>query len=112
MNSLAEEVIFAGPVAVEHPEDAQERRFSCAGRPHDGYKLAFFNVHADSAQDESLAGPRCESLFDVSQFNHWTEVVSSMALSSTTRPSNRRTVRSAWRAYRGSWVTMQIVAPS
>src|SRR5439155_15068619 len=31
--------------------------------------------------------------------------------SSTTRPSKRCTVRSAWREKRGSWVTMQIVEP-
>src|SRR5216684_3472327 len=37
--------------------------------------------------------------------------VSSSIGSATTRPSNRWTWRSACRAYRGSWVTMQIVAP-
>ena len=63
---LAEEVVLAKPVAVEHSQDRQQRGFPCARRAHDGEKVALLDVQADAAQDEGLAHTSLVEFFEVS----------------------------------------------
>src|SRR5262245_27422686 len=41
MHLVAEELKFAGPCAVEHPKDTQQRRLAGARGTHDGDELTF-----------------------------------------------------------------------
>ena len=43
--------IFAAPAVIVHAQDVQERRFTRAGRSHDGDKIAFPDFQIDVAQD-------------------------------------------------------------
>src|SRR5437868_13964000 len=51
MDRLLEQVVLTAPGAVEHSNDAEQRRFSRTGRPHNGYEVAFLNVDRDAPQD-------------------------------------------------------------
>src|ERR1700746_3426314 len=51
VNRLRIEVVFAGPCAIEHSDDAEQRGFSRAGRAHDGDKSARLNLQIDAAQE-------------------------------------------------------------
>src|SRR5262249_40184034 len=95
----------------------QQRRLSGSGRAHYGDELSFFDLQIDSAQNISSTDAVLIESLKVLKCDHrppppyWPELDAISLLSSTTRPSKRCIVRSAWRAKRGSWVTMQMVAP-
>ena len=44
VHRLIEEVVLAGPRAVVHADDVQQRRLAGARRPHDRDELAFLDV--------------------------------------------------------------------
>src|SRR5450755_1707644 len=44
VNGFAQKKIFAAPGAVQHADNAEQRGFPGARRPHDGYKLARLNI--------------------------------------------------------------------
>src|SRR5262245_4542639 len=52
MNGTVEKIEFAGPGAVEHTQDAQQRRFSRAGRTHDGNEFALLDLRINAAEDK------------------------------------------------------------
>jgi hypothetical protein len=69
VNGLVEEKIFAGPGAVEHPDNAEQRGFSRARRTHDGDKFALLNFEIDAAQDEKLAAAGIVRFFEISELD-------------------------------------------
>ena len=83
-----------------HPENVQQRRLACAGRPHDRDELAGLDVQRDPAQHECPRGPLRIGLLEIAEPNERRlvhevptrdndQVVASSTGSSTTRPSNR-----------------------
>jgi len=64
---LIEEVVLAGPRAVVHADDVQERGLAGAGRPHDGDELAVLHIEVDAAQHVRAAGAVRVRLLDVAQ---------------------------------------------
>src|SRR4051812_30661923 len=104
------ELIFAVPGVIVHAENVQQGRFARARRAHDGNKLARLDVQINAAQHIILGHALREKLFDVAKADHWTSVnplslnsclASSIwrrlapPSSSTIKPSNRCTMRSA-----------------
>jgi hypothetical protein len=69
MDGLLEKVIFAGPSAVQHADDAEQRRFSRAGRTHESDEFTLLNIQRDAAQNEKLASAGFEYFFKISQLN-------------------------------------------
>ena len=51
MHSRFVQKVFALPAVIVHPENVQQRRFTCARRTHDRNKFAFGDVQIDIAQD-------------------------------------------------------------
>ena len=70
MDGMIEEIILAGPRAVMHSDQVEQRRFACAGRSHDGNELSFLNVHVDAAKHERLGWTMFEVLLDIAQIDH------------------------------------------
>src|SRR5260370_24658065 len=71
VNVLAEEVIVPAPRAIQHSEDAQQRRLSRAVSAHDGDKFPRLNIQIDSAQQEELIRSGLDHFFQISQSNQW-----------------------------------------
>ena len=67
MDRLVHEVVLAGPRAVVHAEDVQQRRLAGARRPHDRDELAFLDVDVDAAQHVGAADAVRVRLLDVAQ---------------------------------------------
>ena len=67
VHRLIEEVVLAGPGAVVHADDVQQRRFAGARRAHDRDELAFLDVEVDAAQHVAAAGAVRVGLLDVAQ---------------------------------------------
>src|SRR5207249_2217607 len=67
MDRLVHEVVLAGPRAVVHPKDVEQRRFPGARRPHDRNELAFLDVDVHTAQDVGAAHAVWIGFFDVAQ---------------------------------------------
>ncbi len=67
MNRVAIEIVFAAPVAVVHPEQMEERRFACAGRPHHGHEVPRRNIERNISQHEESLGSIGERLLDSAQ---------------------------------------------
>src|ERR1700691_477829 len=70
VNGMIQEVELAGPSAVQHPDDAEQRGFAAARWTHDGHKLAFLNVHLDAPQDVGPAVARFVELVQVRSSDH------------------------------------------
>ena len=70
MDRLAQEVILAGPIAVEHSDDRKQRGLAGARWSHDRDELALFDVQVDSAQDKRFAYAGLVELFDIPKFNN------------------------------------------
>ena len=51
MNGRFVQKVFALPAVIVHPENVQERRFTCARRAHDRNKFAFGDIQIDIAKD-------------------------------------------------------------
>src|SRR6202521_4282606 len=69
MDGLIEEIIFAGPRAVQHADDAEQRGLPCARRAHEVDEFTSLKIQRDAAQNEKLASPRIECFFKISQLN-------------------------------------------
>ena len=67
VDRLVEEVVLAGPRAVVHADDVQQRRLAGARRPHDRDELAFLDVDVDAAQHVAAARAVRVGLLDVAQ---------------------------------------------
>ena len=63
-------MVFAGPGAIVHADQMQQRGFARAGGSHDGDELAFLDIDVDAAQHEGLGGAVLEVFFDVTQLDH------------------------------------------
>ena len=115
VDRLIHEVVLAGPGRVVHAENVQERRLAGARRPHDRDELAILDVEIDAAQHVGASDAVGKGLFDVPERNQHSDTggrvgstdptlnqcISSPTghlIGSTTRPSNRWMLRSAWRA--------------
>jgi hypothetical protein len=71
MNGCFVQRIFALPTVIMHPENVQQRRFTCARRPHDRDKFAFGDVHIDVAQDvKKLLLAQRISAFEMAKLDH------------------------------------------
>jgi hypothetical protein len=70
VHGFSHEKIFSLPRGVVEPEDVQERRFSGAGRSHDGKKIALVHFEVDVA--ESVVGAAFERInaVDVAKGDH------------------------------------------
>src|SRR5215469_2963837 len=97
VNGLTIEVEFAGPGAIEHSDDAEQRGFSCAGRAHDGDKFARLNIQIDAAQKKEAVRPRLHGFFKVSQLNLWFQEISLrlLVIHNAKRPADRHARRGA-----------------
>ena len=67
MNGVVGQIVFAGPGAVVHAEQMQQRRLAGARRPHDGDELAFLHFRVDAAQHKRLGRTVLEILLHVPQ---------------------------------------------
>jgi hypothetical protein len=56
VDRMAAEVVFAGPLAIEHAEDGEQRGFSGSRRPHDGDELTGGDVERDASEQEIPTG--------------------------------------------------------
>ena len=66
MNRDTHQKIFARPGVIVHAENMQQRRFSGAGRSHDGNEIALLDLEIDVAQDvEELLFPERIDALDV-----------------------------------------------
>jgi hypothetical protein len=65
VNGMIKEIILAGPRAVVHAKQMQERRLPCSRRSHDGDEFPLFDIDGDAAKNEGLGGAVLEILFDV-----------------------------------------------
>src|ERR1700722_6338689 len=70
VNGVVEEVKLAGPGAIQHAENAEQRGFAGAGGAHNGYKLAVLDLQLDTAQHVRPAIARFVKLVQVRQSNH------------------------------------------
>ena len=70
VHRMVQKIELAGPGAVEHADDAQQRGFAGAGGAHDGYELAFLDLEVDPAQDERLGRAVFEVFLDVAETDH------------------------------------------
>ena len=70
VHRLVEQPVLAGPGAVVHAHDVQQRALAGARRAHDRHELALLDVDVDAAQDEGLRQAVPVALLDVSQFDH------------------------------------------
>src|SRR5271157_4760851 len=61
---------LAGPGAVEHPQDAQKRRFPRARGSHDGDKLALFDFQVDAPQHVAPAKAAFIEFLDIAKCDH------------------------------------------
>src|SRR5258705_10381973 len=110
MNRSLVEKVFTSPRLIVHTEDVEESRFTRTRRTHDRNKLTRLNVEIDSAQDIRLCRTVRKSLLNVPQVDHEiapkplsfnSRFASSIsrrlapASSSTIKPSNKCTMRSA-----------------
>src|SRR5581483_5113052 len=75
MDRLLHEVVLAGPRAVVHAEDVEERRFAGAGRSHDRHELAVLDVHVHAAQDVRASDAVGIRLLDVPQADEHPQVL-------------------------------------
>src|SRR5262247_3716944 len=102
---------------IVHSQNMQQSRFTGARRTHNRDKFTRLNVEIYAPQDVVLRHSLREILFNVVESDHWTSVnplsrnsflASSISRrfapvsSSTIKPSNKCTMRSACWAYRGS----------
>src|SRR6185437_5293749 len=67
---LVEQLVFAGPLAVEHAEDREQGRLARPRRPHDGDELTTMDVHGDLAEHKTLASGHGVALLDVPELDH------------------------------------------
>src|SRR5438270_9114822 len=65
VDRLIEKIVFAAPGAVQHADDAEQRRLSRAGRPHERDEFALLNIDINSAQHEKFAAARLEGLLEI-----------------------------------------------
>ena len=90
-------MVFALPGAIEHADDAHQRGFARAGRPHDGDEIAFADFEVDAAEHPRLARARFVEFFDVNQFDHDRLLLGSdFLLSQTFDATNRWCVHRPW----------------
>src|SRR5690242_6394476 len=62
---MADEVELAGPGAIEHAQDGEQRRLAGARRAHDRDELTRLNVERDAAKDEHATGGCLEHLLEI-----------------------------------------------
>ena len=67
MHGLIEKVILAGPCAVVHADDVEQRRLSRTRRPHDGNELPLFDIEVDPAQHVRAARAVGVGLFNIAK---------------------------------------------
>ena len=70
VHRVAGEFELAGPRAVEHAENAQQRRLARARGAHDGDELTFPNFHVDAPEHVAAAVAAFIKLFDVAKCDH------------------------------------------
>ena len=70
VDRMIEEVILAGPVAVVHANQVQQRGFSGAGGAHDGHEFALLDVDIDSAKHERFGRSMFKILLNVAETDH------------------------------------------
>jgi hypothetical protein len=71
MHRVFEQIIFALPRAIEHADDAHERRFSGARGAHDGDELAVFDIEIDPAEHPGFSRTGFIRFFDVDHSNQF-----------------------------------------
>jgi hypothetical protein len=69
VDGLIEEIVFAGPGAIEHTDDGKQRGLPCPGWSHKGDEFAGLNFESDAAQDVKLVGSGAEGFFEVTKLN-------------------------------------------
>jgi hypothetical protein len=69
VDGFAIEKIFAGPGAIEHAENAEQRGFACAAGAHDGDEFAGGDVQGDAAEDEEFAAAGIVGFFEMVETN-------------------------------------------
>src|SRR5258708_349569 len=62
---LIQKVVFTVPRAVEHADNAEQRGFSRAGRPHERDELARKNVQRDAPQNKKFASAGLKGLLEI-----------------------------------------------
>ena len=97
MDRLIHEVVLAGPRAVVHAEDVEQRRLAGARRPHDRDELALLDVDVHAPQHVGAADAVRVGLFDVPQRNQHGYSVLSATIGSTrvARRAGRYAARSS-----------------
>ena len=70
VDRVIQKMILAGPTAVVHADQVQQRGLARAGGTHDRDEIAFLNVHVDAAEHERLGGAVLEELLDVAEPDH------------------------------------------
>src|SRR5580704_12923806 len=70
VDGVIQKMVLAGPTAIVHPDQVQQRGLARAGRTHDRHKLAFLNVHIDAAEHERLSRTVLEEFFYVAKPDH------------------------------------------
>src|SRR4029077_2214442 len=63
---LAVKVVFAGPRAIEHPDNTQKRRLPGSRGSHERNKFTRLNLQGDAAQNIKLTPTRFVNLLHVS----------------------------------------------
>src|SRR5262245_5540950 len=76
VHGLIEEVKLAAPGAVMHTDQMQQGGLPRSGWPHNGNKLALFDIDIDAPEDECLTHAVGVKLLDVSKLNHSHQVCS------------------------------------
>ena len=66
---LIEKVVLPRPRAIQHPDNAQQRRFAGPRGPHNGDELTLSNVDAHPPQQEKLVRSRLDGLLQIPQLN-------------------------------------------
>ena len=70
VNGMIQKIELAGPRAVQHADDAEQRRFAGARGTHDSDKLAFLDVHFDAPQDVGAAVARFVEFVQIRGSDH------------------------------------------
>ena len=66
---VLEEIVFAGPSAIKHAENAEQGGLPCPGGSHDGDELAGLDIESDAAKDIESLRAGFEGFFYVFEAN-------------------------------------------
>ena len=67
VDRLFQEVVLAGPDAVVHAENVQQRRLARARRPHDGHEFAVLDVDVHAAEHVGASDAERVRLLEVAE---------------------------------------------